>query len=78
MNVTNLKLALKTFSRKIKNVTSSLFSLVITSHVAVPKRRWEMQPLCQEGRGPKYFRLELVTVIKEVSEWGFQRQKEQH
>lgn len=42
------------------------------------KRRWEMQSLCQEGREPKYFRLELMTAIKEVNEWGFQRQKEQH
>ena len=37
-----------------------------------------MQSLCQEGREPKYFGLELMTAIKEVNEWGFQRQKKQH
>lgn len=78
--MTNLAAALKISSRK-KHVISSPISLVIASHVAMPNLKGGVKcnlTMCQEGREPKYFRTELMTAIKEVSEWGFQRQKEQH
>lgn len=79
-SVTNLKQLLKLPSR-MNIVISSLISLVIISHMAMPNFKADGKCnliLCQEGREPKYFGRELMTTIKEVNEWGFQRQREQH